>query len=156
MEIGTEIRSVRTVTKATKRNDNAGDAKNDQEIWRIGDLAKEFDLTLRTLRFYEDRGLLKPARKGNTRLYSRRDRARLKLIVSGRKVGFSVREIKQMIDLYEPQGNNVRQLKVALQKATKQMERLTKQREAIDEAIGELSQSMAIVRKKLLDNKNRD
>lgn len=116
-----------------------------EEIWRIGDLAKEFNLTLRTLRFYEDKGLLTPWRRGSTRLYSRRDKARLKLIVLGRKIGFSVREIKQMIDLYEPAGGNARQLEVAHQKATKQMEDLILQREAIDEAIGELSKTMQIV-----------
>ncbi len=127
----------------------ANGAGNDKETWRIGDLAKEFDLTLRTLRFYEDKGLIKPSRRGNMRLYSRRDRARLKLIVIGRKIGFSVREIKQMMDLYEPQGGNTRQLRLALQKATRQMDRLQKQREAIDEAITQLSHSMDIVREQL-------
>jgi DNA-binding transcriptional MerR regulator len=150
METGTEIGSAKAVADLANRNAKAGNAGNDKEVWRIGDLAKEFDLTLRTLRFYEDKGLIKPSRRGNMRLYSRRDRSRLKLIVTGRKIGFSVREIKQMMDLYEPQDGNIRQLKLALQKANRQMDRLQKQREAIDEAITELSHSMDIVREQLL------
>lgn len=127
------------------------ESMDERRTWRIGELAKEFCVTLRTLRFYEDKGLLAPVRRGNTRLYSRRDKARLKLIVLGRRIGFSVREIKQMIDLYEPAGGNARQFEVALRKAAKQMDRLTEQREAIDEAIGELSNAMQIVRKKLAE-----
>ena len=77
-------------------------------------------VTLRTLRFYEDKGLLNPRREGATRLYSRRDNARLKLILLGRKVGFSLREVKQIIDLYDPSGSNTRQLRLALEKSEKQ------------------------------------
>ncbi|MCB1426398.1 MAG: MerR family DNA-binding transcriptional regulator [Brucellaceae bacterium] len=113
---------------------------------RIGELAEEFGVTLRTLRFYEDKGLLSPLREGNTRLYDRRDQTRLKLILLGRKVGFSLREVKQMMDLYEPAGSNVRQLKVTLEKSERQMARLQAQREALDEAIGELSGAMDTVR----------
>lgn len=154
METGTENYPARAMQGLIQREERSRSSEQDAEMWRIGDLAKEFNLTLRTLRFYEDKGLLAPARKGTTRLYSRQDRARLKLIVTGRKIGFSVREIKQMIDLYDPQGSNIRQLKVAFQKATKQMDRLLNQREAIDEAITELSHAMEIVRDKLAANKN--
>ena len=69
---------------------------------RIGEMAKKHGVTLRTLRFYEDKGLITPRREGSTRLYTRRDNARLKLILLGRKVGFSLRDVKQMIDLYDP------------------------------------------------------
>ncbi len=106
---------------------------------RIGEMASEFGVTLRTLRFYEDRGLLAPVRDGNSRLYTRRDRARLRLILLGRKVGFSLREVKQMLDLYDPQGTNIRQMRVALEKSEKQLTRLRQQRTALDEAISELS-----------------
>ena len=74
-------------------------------------MAKKFGVTLRTLRFYEDKGLLSPQRDGTTRLYSRRDRARLKLILLGRKVGFSLRDVKQIMDLYDPNGTNTKQLR---------------------------------------------
>lgn len=116
---------------------------------RIGELAEEFGVTLRTLRFYEDKGLLNPIRDGNMRLYTHRDQVRLKLVLMGRKVGFSLREVKQMMDLYEPDGSNVRQLKVTLEKSEKQMARLQSQRVAIDEAIGELSDAIGAVRSML-------
>ncbi|MHA6641390.1 MerR family transcriptional regulator [Mesorhizobium sp. A623] len=124
----------------------AGGSKDDDGLTRIGEMAKAFDVTLRTLRFYEDKGLLHPKREGATRLYTRRDRARLKLILLGRKVGFSLRDVKQMIDLYDPASANTKQLKVALDKSEKQMARLLKQRAAIEEAIAELGESMSVVR----------
>jgi DNA-binding transcriptional MerR regulator len=124
-------------------NDNADD------LMRIGEMAKKFGVTLRALRFYEDKGLLNPKRDGATRLYTRRDRARLKLILLGRKVGFSLREVKQMIDLYDPAGSNVRQLRLTLDKSEKQLVRLQKQRALIDDAISELTTMMNAVRQML-------
>jgi DNA-binding transcriptional MerR regulator len=115
-------------------------------LMKIGDMAKRHGVTLRTLRFYEDKGLLSPVRDGSTRLYTRRDNVRLKLILLGRKVGFSLREVKQMIDLYDPKGSNTRHLKVTLEKSEKQLARLEKQRSLIDEAIGELGQGIDVVR----------
>ena len=97
---------------------------------RIGEMAKKYGVTLRTLRFYEDKGLLNPKREGTTRLYTRRDKARLKLILLGRKVGFSLRDVKQMMDLYDPTGSNTKQLRLALDKSEKQLGRLQKQRVA--------------------------
>ena len=82
-----------------------------RQLFKIGDMAKMFGVTLRTLRFYEDKGLLSPIREGSNRLYTRRDRARLKLILLGRKVGFSLRDVKQMMDLYDPAGSNAKQLR---------------------------------------------
>jgi DNA-binding transcriptional MerR regulator len=90
------------------------------------------------------------------RLYSRRDKARLKLILLGRKVGFSLREVKQMMDLYEPTGSNARQLRVALEKSEKQLVRLQKQRSLIDDAIGELTSAIQIVRVDLAQRPRAD
>ncbi len=98
-----------------------GEAEDD--LTRIGDMAKTFGVTLRALRFYEDKGLLQPRREGATRLYTRRDKARLKLILLGRRVGFSLRDVKQMIDLYDPTGSNTRQLRLTLDKSEKQLAR---------------------------------
>lgn len=123
-------------------------------LLRIGEVANEFGVTLRTLRFYEDKGLISPKRAGVTRLYSRRDRARLKLILLGKKIGFSLREVKQLMDLYEPNGNNTRQLKVALEKSQKQLKRLEKQRESITEAIDELKKLSVEVQSRLDAVKN--
>ena len=134
---------------AANTNNATGDA--DDDVARIGEMAKEFGVTLRTLRFYEDKGLLHPRREGSARLYTRRDRARLKLILLGRKVGFSLRDVKQMIDLYDPNGSNAKQYKLTLEKSEKQLARLQKQRALIDEAIDELSGTMAVVRQMLAD-----
>lgn len=120
-----------------------------EELLRIGDMAKEFGVTLRTLRFYEDKGLLSPKREGSNRLYSRRDRARLKLILTGRKVGFSLREVKQIMDLYDPKGTNTKQLRLTIEKSEKQLGRLHKQRAALDEAVDELTTLMTVVKKLL-------
>jgi len=132
-------------------NTNNMSVEAGEELVRIGEMAKKYGVTLRTLRFYEDKGLLNPQRDGSTRLYTRRDKARLKLILLGRKVGFSLRDVKQMMDLYDPTGSNTKQLRLALDKSEKQLARLQKQRALIEDAIGELSGSMAAVRQMLAE-----
>jgi DNA-binding transcriptional MerR regulator len=116
---------------------------------RIGDMAKQFDVTLRTLRFYEDKGLLNPKREGNTRLYTQRDVTRLKLIMLGRKVGFSLREVKQIMDMYDPDSGSVKQLRTLIDKSERQLGRLEKQRLAIEEAIDDLKNAMSTWRSAL-------
>ncbi|EHR6735071.1 MerR family transcriptional regulator [Vibrio parahaemolyticus] len=69
--------------------------------FKISELAKEFDITTRSIRFYEDLGLLTPERKGNTRIYNGRDRIRLKLILRGKRLGFSLADIKELFELYD-------------------------------------------------------
>ncbi len=130
-------------------NTNNVPVETGEDLARIGEMAKKYGVTLRTLRFYEDKGLLNPKRDGATRLYTRRDKARLKLILLGRKVGFSLRDVKQMMDLYDPTGSNTKQLRLALDKSEKQLTRLQKQRALIDDAINELSNSMSAVRQML-------
>jgi DNA-binding transcriptional MerR regulator len=133
-------------------NSAVSDAEGDDEgLLKIGDMAKLFGVTLRTLRFYEDKGLLSPKREGSQRLYTRRDRARLKLILLGRKVGFSLRDVKQVMDLYDPTGSNAKQLRMTLDKSEKQLGRLQKQRAAIDDAMDELGKLMAAVRRMLAE-----
>ncbi|MEQ1951834.1 MerR family DNA-binding transcriptional regulator [Mesorhizobium sp. CN2-181] len=124
---------------------------SEDALFKIGEMAKIFGVTLRTLRFYEDKGLLHPKREGSSRLYTRRDRARLKLILLGRKIGFSLRDVKQMIDLYDPSGSNAKQLRLTLDKSEKQLGRLQKQRAALDEAIDELGSLMGAVRRMLTE-----
>lgn len=132
-------------------NNNDAVSKAGEDYIRIGEMAKKYGVTLRTLRFYEDKGLINPKRDGSTRLYSRRDNARLKLILLGRKVGFSLRDVKQIMDLYDPKGANTKQLRLALEKSEKQLSRLQKQRSVIDEAINELSSTMSAMRQMLAD-----
>jgi DNA-binding transcriptional MerR regulator len=133
-------------------NNNSVPAHPDDEYARIGKLAKEYRVTLRTLRFYEDKGLLAPHRDGTTRLYTRRDVARLKLILLGRKVGFSLREVKQILDLYDPSGSNTKQLRLALEKSEKQLVRLERQRTEMDDAISELGNLISVVRSQLAEH----
>lgn len=114
-------------------------------MYTIGDLSREFGVTLRTLRFYEDKGLLNPKRQGMTRIYNRRDRARLKLVLMGKKVGFSLVEIKEMLDLYDLKDGQETQLKVALEKFQNQIDVLKQQKQDIEQAIDELSRTMDVV-----------
>ena len=138
----------------TAANTNDTSTGSHDEFLRIGEMAKNYGVTLRTLRFYEDKGLLAPKRDGSTRLYSRRDRTRLKLILLGRKVGFSLRDVKQLMDLYDPSGANTKQLRVVLEKSEKQLGRLQKQRKVIDDAIDELNTHMEGVRRMLDEQSN--
>lgn len=111
----------------------------------IGDLSKEFGITLRTLRFYEDKGLLNPRRDGMNRVYTKRDRARLKLVLMGKRVGFSLDEIRNMLDLYDLRDGQVTQLRVALTKFNEQIDVLVEQKNDIEQAIGELQRTVDIV-----------
>ena len=111
--------------------------------YSITDLAEEFQVTSRTIRFYEDKGLITPSREGLTRIYSRSDRARLKLILRGRRLGFSLQDIKKMIDLYDPTENSSEQLNFTLQKCRDQLDKLVVQRHDINEAISELEDSIS-------------
>jgi DNA-binding transcriptional MerR regulator len=78
--------------------------------YSISDLAKEFDVTTRTIRFYEDKGLITPERQGQTRIYSAADRTKLKLILRGKRLGFSLEESRGIVDMYEPGKSNADQL----------------------------------------------
>ena len=116
-----------------------------QTSFTIGDLAKEFDVTLRTLRFYEDIDLLHPDRRGVNRLYSRRDRARLKLVLLGKKVGFSLNEIKEMLAFYDLRDGDTPQLEAALNRFSAQIDVLKRQKNDVEQAIDELTRTMTIV-----------
>lgn len=123
----------------------ASDKSSKKTSFSIGELAKEFGITLRTLRFYEDKGLLNPRRAGLTRIYTRRDRARLKLVLMGKSVGFSLNEILDMLDLYDLRDGQVTQLRVALDKFSEQIGVLQKQKSDIEQAIDELGRTVQIV-----------
>ena len=126
----------RTDPDETMRDATA--AETDAYPFTIGDLSRSFDVTLRALRFYEERGLLEPKRRGQTRLYSRRDRARLSLILLGKRLGFSLKEISDMISLYDLPDGARRQMETAREKAAGQLVVLQNQRRDVDLAIAEL------------------
>ncbi len=113
-------------------------AKDHHRAYSIRQLSKEFDVTARALRFYEDKGLISPERKGQTRLYSARDRARLQLILRGKRLGFSLSEIHEILDLYTPKDHGASQMKATLVKYRGQIETLKRQREDIDHAIQDM------------------
>jgi DNA-binding transcriptional MerR regulator len=107
--------------------------------YTIGELAREFGVTARALRFYEDKELLHPARQGLARVYSSRDRARLKLILQGKKVGFSLSDIREILDLYSLEGHQA-QIALSVRKGREQLVNLERQRCDIDAALHDLRQ----------------
>ena len=121
----------------------------DSRTYAISQLAREFGVTPRALRFYEDKGLLSPDRDGLNRVYSNRDRARLKLILSGRKVGFSLNDIREILDLYDLDDNQRAQLRAAHKKHKQQVEVLKQQRIEIDEALDALHNGISWIEGKL-------
>ena len=97
------------------------------KTYSISTLAKEFDITTRTIRHYEDMGLLSPQRQGQTRVYSSTDRTRLKLILRGKRLGFSLDESREIVDMYDPEHGNVEQLHKLITRIQIQKEKLNKQ-----------------------------
>lgn len=106
--------------------------------WSIGELAAEFDTTLRTIRFYEDRGLLAPERAGTTRIFHDRDRVRLQLILRGKRLGFTLTEIAHVLDLYDDQPGERGQLEYLITDIEQRRRTLQAKRRDLDEALAEL------------------
>ena len=113
--------------------------KLSREQYSISDLTSEFECTARALRFYEDEGLISPARVGLTRVYSKRDRTRLAWIMRAKNVGFSLTEIREMIDLYDLDDGRVEQRRVTVEKCKEHIAKLKAQRADIDSSIKELT-----------------
>ena len=120
-----------------------------ERTFTIRQLCQEFKCTPRALRFYEDKGLLSPARQGLNRVYSYKDRARLQLILRGKRVNLSLAEIREILDLYDKGDNNAAQNATALRHFRERIVLLERQREDLDHAIAELHQACENMEKSL-------
>ncbi len=112
------------------------------DTMNIRDMCAAFDVTPRTLRFYEAKELLFPIREGQRRLFTKRDRARLKLILRGKRFGFSLEEIRQLLDLYHMGDSQMTQLSKTLETAARHLADMEAQKQELEEAIGELKEQM--------------
>ncbi|TCC45802.1 MerR family DNA-binding transcriptional regulator [Kribbella capetownensis] len=110
------------------------------QTWSIAELAAEYDVTLRTIRFYEDRGLLTPERRGTVRVYHSRDKVRLGLILRGKRLGFSLDEIATIVDMYDAEPGEEGQLVYLLDQITHRRADLEQRRRDIDETLQELAE----------------
>lgn len=106
--------------------------------WTIGELADEFDTTLRTIRFYEDKGLLSPARDRQTRIFHSRDRVRLRLILRGKRLGFTLDEIAHIVDMYDQTPGESGQLEYLITDIEERRTSLLHKRRDLDEALADL------------------
>jgi DNA-binding transcriptional MerR regulator len=116
-----------------------------QSTYTIGELAREFSISLRTLRFYEDKGLIRPQRQGVNRIYGHRERHRLRLILLGKQVGFSLDQIAEMLEFYDLKDGRSSQLRLVLSRFHQHLEVLRRQRTAIDTAIDELARTIIVI-----------
>jgi DNA-binding transcriptional MerR regulator len=121
----------------------------EDEVLTIREMCDAFNMTPRTLRFYESKELLFPIREGQKRLFTRRDRARLKLILRGKRFGFSLEDIRQLLDLYEMGDQQKTQLHETIKIAQQRMSEMSRQRDELGQAISELADQIGWAEKQL-------
>jgi DNA-binding transcriptional MerR regulator len=114
--------------------------KSKDETWTITEVAEEFDVTLRTIRFYEDRGLIAPERRGTARIFHARDRVRLALVLRGKRLGFSLEQIAHIVDMYDAEPGEAGQLRYLLAQIEDRRAELELRRRDIEETLVELDE----------------
>ena len=114
------------------------------KTYTISDLAQEFGVTTRTIRFYEEKGLVTPLREGQKRLYSPADRVRIKLILRGKRIGMTLQECVDFIDMYDPEHNNDDQLHSLIDDVKHRREKLQQQKKDIDDMLSGLDEVQAL------------
>lgn len=123
----------------TEAGSGCASDETNRELYGIGELAEELGISQRAVRFYEAKGLLKPRRVGANRVYDRRDRARLKLILRGKRLGFSLQEIAEYLDLYDEDPEQILQVRHLFNKVEQAIEDLKRKRDDIDSTLAELA-----------------
>ena len=121
------------------------------KTYSISDLSKEFDITPRSIRFYEDQGLLSPSRKGRQRVFSSGDYVRLKLILRGKRLGFSLAEVKEIIELYDADSHGQEQMVYFMEKIKQRRASLEQQQQDIQDILQDLKKVEKRVKKALKD-----
>ncbi len=143
-------------TPAAAPERGAGEARSKEpRAYTITELAQEFDITPRAIRFYEDMGLLTPSRSGRNRVYSHRDRTRLKLTLRGKRLGLSLSEIRQLVEMYDSPSDTAPQLTAFLQVLAEHRRQLEQQREDIEITLAEIAQHEARCRSLLSGDAGR-
>ena len=122
--------------------------------YSISELAREFGITTRTIRFYEERGFIAPRRIGQQRRYTGADRVRIKLILRGKRIGLSLAESVEIIDMYDPSGNNAAQLQTLIERIAARREQMIRQRDDIDAMLESLSDIDSLCRSALADKQS--
>ena len=127
---------------------------DEEPLYSIGDLASEFAISTRAIRFYEIKGLLAPKRAGTTRVYSRRDRARLILILRGKRLGFSLEEVAEYLNLYDSDPHQFAQTRLLLQKVEAAVADLELKQQDIEKTLGELRDIRQLAIRQLKGRRN--
>lgn len=122
------------------------------QTYTISELAREFDITTRTIRFYEEKGLIHPGREGQKRLYTPADRVRIKLILRGKRIGMTLQESAEVIDMYDPQHNNSAQMQSLLSSVEERRATLQRKKEDIDDMLDGLDEVQQLCEQALAEN----
>lgn len=122
-----------------------------ERIYSIGELSREFDITPRSIRFYEEQGLLAPERNGQNRVYKKKDRVRLRLILRGKRLGFSLSEVKTLFELYDDSSNSQAQLEAMLRMTEEKRAIMLQQMDDIKMLMSELDDVEARCREELAE-----